>query len=84
MLKAVLRHGIIVPLEPLPPEWGEGTALEVAPADAPQVNIDEWAKCMSQLCADGSRDDEEVMRRAIRDHQQQAKAQVRREMGLPG
>jgi hypothetical protein len=24
MLKTVLRKGIIVPLEPLPPEWEEG------------------------------------------------------------
>jgi hypothetical protein len=30
MLKAVLRQGVIVPLEPLPPEWEEGVALEVA------------------------------------------------------
>ena len=30
MLKAVLRKGGIVPLEPVPPEWEEGAALEVA------------------------------------------------------
>ena len=82
MLKAVLRQGVIVPLEPLPPEWEEGAALEVAKAIAPPVDIDAWAKSMNQLCADSSMDDEEVMRRAIEEHRQQAKSQVRREMGL--
>lgn len=83
MLKAVLRQGVIIPLDPLPPEWEEGTVLEVARADAPQVDIDTWAESMKQLCSDSSKDDEEVMRRAIALHRQQAKAQVRREMGLP-
>jgi hypothetical protein len=38
---------------------------------------------MNQLCADSSLEDEEAMRRAINEHRQQAKAQVRRKMGLP-
>jgi hypothetical protein len=61
MLKAVLRQGVIVPLEPLPDEWEEGAPLEVAKADAKPVDIDEWAKTMNQLCADSSPEDEEVM-----------------------
>ena len=51
MLKAVLRKGAIVPLEPLPPEWEEGATLEVARADAPQIDIDVWAESMKELCA---------------------------------
>jgi hypothetical protein len=76
MLKAVLHNGVIVPLEPLPPEWEEGAPLEVVKADAKPVDIDEWAKTMNQLCGDSSPDDEEVMRRAIEEHRQQAKSQV--------
>jgi hypothetical protein len=83
MLKAVLRHGTIVPLEPLPQEWEDGAALEVAKAEAPPIDIDVWAESMNRLCADSSSDDEETMRRAIEEHRQQAKAQIRREMGLP-
>ena len=83
MLKAVLRQGVIVPLEPLPGEWEEGTPLEVAKAQVVPEDIDAWAKSMSELCADSSLDDEEAMRRAIEEHRRQAKAQVRREMGLP-
>jgi hypothetical protein len=83
MLKAVLRQGVIIPLEPLPPEWEDGAALEVVKADVPLVDIDAWAKSMNQLCADSSQSDEEIMHHAIAKHRQQAKDQVRREMGLP-
>jgi hypothetical protein len=83
MLKAVLRKGVIVPLDPLPSEWEEGAALEIARADAAQVEIDAWAEAVNQLCADSLAEDDEVMRLAIAEHKRQAKAQMRREMGLP-
>jgi hypothetical protein len=51
-------------------------------ADVPPLDIAAWVKSMKQLCADGPAEDEETMRRAIEEHRQQAKAQVRREMGL--
>ena len=54
MLKAVVRKGAIVPLEPLPREWQEGTALEVAKADDAAVDVDAWVQLMDQLCADSS------------------------------
>jgi hypothetical protein len=82
MLKAILRKGAIVPLEPLPPEWEDGATLEVAKSDAPPLDIDAWAISMSQLCADSPAEEEETMRRAVEEHRQQAKAQMRREMGL--
>jgi hypothetical protein len=63
MLKAELRKGKIVPLEPLPPEWEEGAALEVAKADGLPLDIDAWAQQMNQLCADSAEADEEAMRR---------------------
>jgi hypothetical protein len=83
MLNAVLRQGVIVPIQPLPAEWEEGDALEVAKAYVPPVDVDAWATSMNQLCADSSMSDEEDMRRAIEEHRQQAKTQVRCEMGLP-
>jgi hypothetical protein len=39
---------------------------------------------MNELCTDSADDDETAMRRAIEEQRQQAKAQVRREMGLTG
>jgi hypothetical protein len=82
MLKAVLREGVIIPLEPLPPEWEEGTALEVAEVNATQLDIDAWAKCINQLCTDSAAEDEAIMRNAIDEHRRQAKGQTRRNMGL--
>lgn len=83
MLRAVLRQGSIVPLEPLPPDWQDGAALEVAKTESPGVDIDAWAKSMNELCADSSQEEEQTMRRVIEEHRRQAKEQVRREMGLP-
>jgi hypothetical protein len=82
MLKAVLREGAIVPLEPVPPDWEEGANLSVSKTAAPTFDIDAWTKAMDQLCADSVNEDEETMRRAIEEHRQRAKAQARREMGL--
>jgi len=84
MLKAVLRQGVIVPIEPLPLEWEDGIALEVEKVEAHIEDVDEWVQLMNQLCTDSSPEDEETMRRAIEEHRQQAKSQVRREMGLAG
>ena len=83
MVKAVLRNGTIVPTEPLPPEWQDGTSLEIARSNAPVLNIDQWADLMNQLCADSAPGDEEAMRRAMEEQRRQAKAQTRRDMGLP-
>jgi hypothetical protein len=82
MLKAVLRKGVIVPLEPLPADWEEGITLEVAKMESAAVDIDAWAKMMNELCADSLVEDEERMQAAIDEHRRQAKAQTRREMGL--
>jgi len=82
MLKAVLKKGVIVPLEPLPPEWEDGSTLEVEKSESPLVDIDVWARSMNELCADSTTEDDEAMRLAIDEHRQQAKAKMRREMGL--
>lgn len=82
MLNAILQKGVIVPIEPLPPNWTEGLHLEVNAVEEPPFDIDEWAETMNRLCADSSPEDEEAMRQAIDEHRKQAKEQVRREMGL--
>lgn len=83
MLKATLRNGAIVPLEPVPVEWEEGATLDVAKTDDVAVDVDAWVKMMDQLCLDSPADEEKRMRTAIDEHRCHAKAQARREMGLP-
>jgi hypothetical protein len=82
MLKAIVQKGGIVPLDPLPPEWGEGTSLEVFKADVAALDIDAWVQMMDRLCADSPAQEEERMQTAINEHRRQAKAQARRDMGL--
>lgn len=68
MLKAVLHQGVIVPLEPLPRDWEEGATLEVASLTVPPLGIDLCASSMNRLCAESSPDDEQAMRRAIKEN----------------
>jgi hypothetical protein len=82
MLKAVVQEGRIVPLEPLPEAWKEGTTLEINETENSAFDIDTWAKEMNELCADVTPDDEDGMRQAIAEHRREAKEQVRREMAL--
>lgn len=83
MLKAILRKGAIVPLEPLPTDWEEGATLEIAKTDAADVDLDAWTLAMDQLCADSPAEEEERMQAVIDEQRRQAKVQSRREMGLP-
>jgi hypothetical protein len=83
MLKATLKKGKIVPLEPFPPDWEDGASLEIAKIESAPVDIDAWAKMMNELCADSLPEDERAMEQAIAEHRKQAKEQMRREMGLP-
>ncbi|MBI2807316.1 MAG: hypothetical protein HYX68_20230 [Planctomycetes bacterium] len=82
MLKATLRKGAIVPLEPLPPDWHEGAALEIEKSADVQIDIDVWVKLMKELCADSPMEEDGRMQAAIDEHRLAAKEQVRREMGL--
>jgi len=82
LLKAVLRNGVAVPIEPTPSDWVDGEALELAKAEDALIDIDAWAAAMNELCADSNPEDEKAMRQAIAEHRQQAKVQTRREMGL--
>ena len=83
MLKAVLRNGAIIPLEPVPREWEDGATLEILNTAGTTVDEDAWPRLMEQLCADSPNEEEERMQAAIERHRHQAKVYARREMGLP-
>lgn len=86
MLKAVIHHGQIQALEPLPVDWQEGQALRVEKADfdeAPTAQIDSDFAALASLCESSEPADEERLNRAIHEARQLAKEQMRRQMGLP-
>jgi hypothetical protein len=86
VIRAVVEHGQIRLLEPMPSEWVEGRELCVLEADSDKVpdGPDTWSLEMDALAAEA--DDPEDWARiaaALANADEQAKAYVRRERGLP-
>ncbi|HZW34264.1 MAG TPA: hypothetical protein VFF52_26310 [Isosphaeraceae bacterium] len=85
-IKAVIDQGTIRPLEPLPPDWVDGQELriEVAAHEDEREAPDTWAQEMDALTANLYTPEEWAqIEETLREADQQAKAWVRREMGLP-
>lgn len=87
MTKAVLKNGVIHPVEPLPTNWTEGTQLQVQKAPAPKkkhkrFDIDDWFKRVEKAAAEIDPEDWERMQRAIDKHRAQAKEYAKRQAGL--
>ncbi len=86
MLKAVLKNGVIQPLEPLPADWTEGVELEVCQATvtpSPQA-VEEWLAEMNALCADSTPEQEAQLQAALDELKRASKGLARRQMGLAG
>ena len=85
MLKAVVRHGQIRPLEPLPSDWQEGQPLRIEKADdgeASVENIDHDFAVLEKLCEASEPADEDQLERALQEARCESKEQVRRQMRL--
>jgi hypothetical protein len=86
MPKAILKGGIIYPLEPLPPDWRDGTELWVEGAREPNGDQEEVEDAFRQLEEAVKQIDEadfQKLQAAIRQVREEGKAQMRKEMGLP-
>lgn len=84
MIRAVAENGLIRPLEPMPPEWRDGRRLtvEVDVAAEPD-DLDSWYRTLQELgAAEYGPGEREVFDETLREADEQAKAMVRREMGL--
>jgi hypothetical protein len=88
MIRAVVRNGVIQPLEPLPPDWEDGREVVVDDLDDQSTNgaadIDTWAEDMKTLTAvlNDPKEWHEI-EATLAEADRQNKALVRREMGLP-
>jgi len=85
VIRAIVEHGQIRPLEPLPSERVEGRELRVLEAESHEAldGVDTWAREMDILAADpDDPEDWAHIEAALVDADTQAKAYVRREMGL--
>jgi hypothetical protein len=83
MPRAVIQDGAIVPLEPLPSEWANGTEVnvETTPAESP-AEIDRAFDELERVCAAGTESDYMALQRALAEADRESKAWIRREMGL--
>ncbi len=87
-IRAVLKNGMILPVEPVPQEWAEGQELEVAVTErhstATLEDSAKWLREMDELTAVLDDPGEWAQIEAtLADGDRQAKEFVRREMGLP-
>jgi len=88
MTRALLKNGVIYPLEPLPAEWRDGQELRVESADgfeAPEsspADLDRDFAELAALCAAADPAEDERCQQALDEAKRLAKEQVRRQMGL--
>jgi len=87
MYKGVIKGGVIVPLEPLPEEWGDGRQIhfdaagDQEPDDSPEA-IDKWYQELVALCAENDPAEMDLLQATLNDMRKESKEMVRREMGL--
>lgn len=84
-IKAVLRHGVIQPVDPLPPDWTEGQELivEEPGPDVAGVEIGQWVQEMDAATAQLPPEEHDRFRQALDQIEQESKDAVRRQWGLP-
>jgi hypothetical protein len=74
MPRAILRDGLIYPIEPLPPEWADGRELWVKEARPKTLDdLDKWAKELEALVAEIDPEDHKRIESAIAEADRQAK-----------
>src|SRR5437870_4904443 len=69
MIKAVVSNGVIVPRDPMPHEWIEGTEVQVDTAPHAREggnDLDRWFAELQALAAQGDPEDDRRLDEAIR------------------
>jgi hypothetical protein len=86
MPRAVLKNGVIYPVDPLPPEWMDGKELVVQHAEEVENTedaLDNWLEELNAMCADSDPADEALIQASIEEQKRQSKDYTGHEMGLP-
>jgi predicted DNA-binding antitoxin AbrB/MazE fold protein len=84
MIRAVVQNGVFRPLDPLPAEWNEGRQVIVEDADFTSVEqLEGWYRELQRLgAAEYEPGEWQKVQAVLNEADEQAKALVRREMGL--
>ena len=81
MVRAKIQNGVVVPIDPLPAEWREGSEVDVVPAETSEISDEECGALTSEPTEEEREDDRRVQE-AINEQRRISKEQVAREMGL--
>ena len=67
MPRAILKNGLIYPVEPLPPEWAEGQELEVQEVQngAPS-GLEQWYQELEAMAAQNDEEISRALRRRLK------------------
>jgi hypothetical protein len=84
-IEAVLRHCVIQPIEPLPPDWADGQELliEGPKPDGAQEEIARWAHELDSAAAQIPAEEHERFLQALDEIEFGSKEAVRKEWGQP-
>jgi hypothetical protein len=85
MIKAVVKNGVIVPCDPLPENWQEGTEVEVDKSLCPPGagdELDHWFAELQAIAAEGDPEDDRRLEEALREIRPREKELARTEMEL--
>ena len=81
MIKAIVKNGVVVPRDPLPADWQDGTEVEVdkpaEPSNLPD-EIDHWLAELNAIAAGGNPEDDRRLQVAIESHQREQKELARK------
>ena len=84
-IRAVLRQGIIEPIEPLPPDWRDGQELvvEEPKPDNSCDEISQWARELDTATAQIPPEEHDRFLRALDEIERESKDAVRKRWGQP-
>jgi hypothetical protein len=88
MIKAVVTKGVIVPRDPLPEDWEEGTEVAVekfssdTAVDKDICPTDVWMDEVEAIARQGDREDDKRLNAAIQEIRRREKKSARKKLGL--
>lgn len=82
MIRAILKNGTLEPLDPPPAEWCDGRELHVEEGEPDADDLEAWYRDLEAAVAQLDPSDAQRIDAALLEADEQAKALVRRQMGL--
>ena len=83
MIKAILKDGVVHPLDPLPQNWSDGQELiiEAIPPPGSSEAISDWMAQVEQAMARIPQSDHERLLSAVTEHRKEQKELMRLRQG---